>query len=104
MAAARRGYPLKIDLAGASVPSSRDLPPVAALFQIVFDVKAGYTIAWKRAISGGEILLELHRSAISGLRLIDAVHSRARGSDRVQVITVRSPYSTRRPNVRSHCS
>ncbi|KAI9863355.1 MAG: hypothetical protein M1813_003797 [Trichoglossum hirsutum] len=55
MAAARRGYPLKIDLAGASVSSSRDLPPIVALFQIVFDVKAGYTIAWKRAISGVEL-------------------------------------------------
>ncbi|KAH0538420.1 hypothetical protein FGG08_004968 [Glutinoglossum americanum] len=55
MAAARRGNPLRIDLASASMPSSRDLPPIAALFQIVFDIKAGYTIAWKRAISGVEL-------------------------------------------------
>ncbi|KAI9783118.1 MAG: hypothetical protein M1839_004287 [Geoglossum umbratile] len=55
MSAARRGLPLNTDLAGTSALSSRDLPPIAALFQIVFDVKAGYTIAWKRAIGGVEL-------------------------------------------------
>ncbi|KAI9764788.1 MAG: hypothetical protein M1840_008057 [Geoglossum simile] len=55
MSAARRGHPLKIDLAGTSAPSSRDPPPIAALFQIVFDVKAGYTIAWKQAVNGVEL-------------------------------------------------
>lgn len=32
-----------------------DLPPASALFLIDFDVKAGYTIAWKRADDGIEL-------------------------------------------------
>ncbi|KAH0558420.1 hypothetical protein GP486_004919 [Trichoglossum hirsutum] len=55
MAAARRGHPLRIDLGDASMSSSRDLPPIVALFQIIFDIKAGYTIAWRRAIIGVEL-------------------------------------------------
>ena len=47
----RQGQSLHIDLPnGEPSPSTDDLPPVAALFLILFDVKAGYTIAWKRSI------------------------------------------------------
>ena len=49
----RRGQSLHLDLANGTQPSSADdLPPVAAVFLILFDVKAGYTIAWKRSIPG----------------------------------------------------
>ena len=51
-----RRQSLHIDLANGSRPSSADdLPPVAAIFLILFDVKAGYTIAWKRTILGVEL-------------------------------------------------
>ncbi|PKS10275.1 hypothetical protein jhhlp_002026 [Lomentospora prolificans] len=35
--------------------SSLDLPPISALFLIDFDVKAGYTIVWKKAVQGLEL-------------------------------------------------
>jgi hypothetical protein len=93
---------MKIDLAGASAPSSRDLPPIAALFQIVFDVRAGYTIAWKRAVGGGKSPVGVMSSA--GRRMIiDAAHSRTRRSRGIQVVAVRSPHSTRRPYVSTQC-
>ncbi len=52
----RRGQSLHIDLANGSHPSSADdLPPIAAIFLILFDIKAGYTIAWKRSTPGLEL-------------------------------------------------
>ena len=47
----RQGQSLHIDLPNGkqSFPND-DLPPVAAVFLILFDVKAGYTISWKRSI------------------------------------------------------
>ncbi|KAI9810766.1 MAG: hypothetical protein M1827_006104 [Pycnora praestabilis] len=52
MSAARRGQPLKIDLPDAAAQA---LPPITAAFLIYFDVKAGYTIAWKRSSPGVEL-------------------------------------------------
>lgn len=47
----RQGQSLHIDLPNGETSLPKyDLPPVAALFLILFDVKAGYTIAWKRSI------------------------------------------------------
>lgn len=50
---------------------SADLPPISALFLIDFDVKAGYTIAWKRAVSGLELegVVE-YKSLPSGLHSV----------------------------------
>lgn len=58
MAASRRGQPaLSVHLppqpqSPAVLP---DLPPISALFLIDFDVKAGYTIVWKKAVPGLEL-------------------------------------------------
>ncbi|KAL1844953.1 hypothetical protein VTK73DRAFT_1448 [Phialemonium thermophilum] len=49
-----------------------DLPPASALFLIEFDVRAGYTIVWKRAAPGVELegVVE-YRSLPSGLHTVD---------------------------------
>ncbi|KAK0129658.1 hypothetical protein ONS96_000221 [Cadophora gregata f. sp. sojae] len=71
MAAARRGQgPLNIDLPnGGSL--SPDLPPLSALFLIYFDIKAGYTIGWKRSLPGVELegVVE-YKSLPSGLHTV----------------------------------
>lgn len=48
-----RGKSLHLDLPNAGIAEER--PPLAALFLIKFDVKAGYTIAWKRSAPGLEL-------------------------------------------------
>lgn len=83
MASSRRGQPpLTVRLPPAGPASLPDLPPVSALFLIEFDVKAGYTIAWKQAEDGIELegLVE-YKSLPSGLHtvsddLIYFVHER----------------------------
>ncbi|KAG0646798.1 AVL9-related family protein 2, partial [Hyphodiscus hymeniophilus] len=70
MAAVRRGQgPLSLNL--PSAPSSNDLPPISALFLIYFDIKAGYTIGWKRSIPGIELegVVE-YKSLPSGLHTV----------------------------------
>ncbi|TVY93302.1 Uncharacterized protein LAWI1_G001037 [Lachnellula willkommii] len=70
MAATRRGQrPLNIDLPTAHTNS--DLPPVSALFLIYFDIKAGYTIGWKRSLPGVELegVVE-YKSLPSGLHTV----------------------------------
>jgi hypothetical protein len=52
MAATQRRRSLHLDLSDSSADVR---PPLAALFLIQFDVKAGYTIAWKRAAPGLEL-------------------------------------------------
>lgn len=50
---------------------SIDLPPVSALFLIYFDIKAGYTIGWKRCAPG--VVLEgvvEYKSLPSGLHTV----------------------------------
>ncbi|KAI9877014.1 MAG: hypothetical protein M1830_005034 [Pleopsidium flavum] len=44
-----RGQSLRIDLLEGA---AQDRPRIAAAFLIYFDVKAGYTISWKRSITG----------------------------------------------------
>jgi hypothetical protein len=73
MAPARRGQPpsaLSVP-PPASSTALVDLPPISALFLIDFDVKAGYTIAWKEAIPGLELegLVE-YKSLPSGLHTV----------------------------------
>ncbi|KAI9802061.1 MAG: hypothetical protein M1833_001982 [Piccolia ochrophora] len=51
MSAARRGTEMHIDLPNGSHFHS-EMPSVAALFVIYFDVKAGYTLGWHRAVPG----------------------------------------------------
>ncbi|KAK3504871.1 hypothetical protein B0T13DRAFT_18619 [Neurospora crassa] len=48
-----------------------DLPPISALFLIDFDVKAGYTIVWKRSVPGLELdgVVE-YKSLPSGLHTV----------------------------------
>ncbi|KAM0324377.1 hypothetical protein ACHAQA_008158 [Verticillium albo-atrum] len=57
--------------AGNNVTPLPDLPPISALFLIDFDVKAGYTIAWKQAAPGIELegLVE-YKSLPSGLHTV----------------------------------
>ena len=74
MAASRRGQPpLSVRLPKQSGPQASlpDLPPISALFLIDFDVKAGYTIIWKRAVPGLELegVVE-YKSLPSGLHTV----------------------------------
>lgn len=50
---------------------TNDLPPISALFLIYFDIKAGYTIGWKRALPGIELegVVE-YKSLPSGLHTV----------------------------------
>ena len=67
MAAERRGQgPLNIDL-----PNPSTAPPISALFLIYFDIKAGYTIGWKRSLPGVELegVVE-YKSLPSGLHTV----------------------------------
>lgn len=69
MAAERRGQePLNIDLS-TSPPTGA--PPISALFLIYFDIKAGYTIGWKRSLPGVELegVVE-YKSLPSGLHTV----------------------------------
>ncbi|CZR66154.1 uncharacterized protein PAC_16055 [Phialocephala subalpina] len=69
MAAARRGQgPLNLDLPNGT---TSELPPLAALFFIYFDIKAGYTIGWKRSLPGIELegVVE-YKSLPSGLHTV----------------------------------
>ena len=51
--------------------SPNDLPPISALFLIYFDIKAGYTIGWKRSLPGIELegVVE-YKSLPSGLHTV----------------------------------
>ncbi|KAM7215790.1 LCHN [Rhypophila decipiens] len=74
MAASRRGQPaLSVHLPPQPQPTAvlPDLPPISALFLIDFDVKAGYTIAWKKAVPGLELegVVE-YKSLPSGLHSV----------------------------------
>ncbi|ROT36011.1 hypothetical protein SODALDRAFT_328395 [Sodiomyces alkalinus F11] len=40
---------------GPSTGPLPDLPPISALFLVDFDVRAGYTISWKRAVPGVDL-------------------------------------------------
>jgi hypothetical protein len=69
MAPVRRGqWPNEND-----VPNSKlaELPPITALFLIYFDIKAGYTIGWKRSLPGIELegVVE-YKSLPSGLHTV----------------------------------
>jgi hypothetical protein len=70
MAAARRGQePLNLDLSNGV--TTMDSPPISALFLIYFDIKAGYTIGWKRSLPGIELegVVE-YKSLPSGLHTV----------------------------------
>ncbi|KAI5368123.1 Putative protein LCHN/Anr2 [Septoria linicola] len=47
-----------------------DKPPVAAVFQVVFDQKVGYTIAWKRSVNGIDLEGVEFKSLPSGLHAV----------------------------------
>ncbi|KAF7902032.1 uncharacterized protein EAF01_007330 [Botrytis porri] len=69
MAAQHRGEdPLNIEISNINA----DLPPLSALFMIYFDIKAGYTIGWKRSLPGIELdgVVE-YRSLPSGLHTVE---------------------------------
>ena len=51
MSPSKGDRPLSIDLQNASL-SVPESPPIAALFVIYFDVKAGYTLGWRRSLPG----------------------------------------------------
>ena len=57
-----------------NLPAQRqlnDFPPISALFLIYFDIKAGYTIGWKRSLPGIELegVVE-YKSLPSGLHTV----------------------------------
>lgn len=69
MTSTRRRHPTLSAPLYSTIPS--DLPPVSALFLIDFDVKAGYTIAWKRAEPGLDLVgLVEYKSLPSGLHTV----------------------------------
>ncbi|KAL2133678.1 hypothetical protein VTI74DRAFT_1906 [Chaetomium olivicolor] len=72
MAASRRGQPpLSVRLPPPASTVLPDLPPISALFLIDFDVKAGYTIVWKRAVPGVELEGAVeYKSLPSGLHTV----------------------------------
>lgn len=61
---------MKLDLLNDE-SQSNDLPPISALFLIYFDIKAGYTIGWKRSLAGIELegVVE-YKSLPSGLHTV----------------------------------
>ncbi|KAH8815855.1 hypothetical protein F5884DRAFT_852325 [Xylogone sp. PMI_703] len=70
MTAARNGpEPLKLDVPESQI--APDFPPISSLFLIYFDIKAGYTVAWKRALPGVEVegVVE-YKSLPSGLHTV----------------------------------
>ncbi len=74
---------MKVDV--PSTAPGTDLPLISALFLIYFDIKAGYTISWKRSVPGVELegVVE-YKSLPSGLHtvkedLIYFVHDRYAG-------------------------
>jgi hypothetical protein len=70
MAAVRRGQPpLRVDL--PDPVTTADVPPLSALFLIYFDIKAGYTVGWKRSLPGIELegVVE-YKSLPSGLHTV----------------------------------
>jgi hypothetical protein len=77
MAPSRHNRPSSSSAAAVSAVSSSSqlpsdaLPPLSALFLVNFDVKAGYTIVWKRAVDGIELegLVE-YKSLPSGLHTV----------------------------------
>jgi hypothetical protein len=53
-------------------PLEDERPPISALFLIKFDVKAGYTIAWKRCVEGLELEESVEfKSLPSGLHNVE---------------------------------
>lgn len=55
----------------ANANAGVDLPPVSALFLIEFDVKAGYTIAWRRAVPNLQLDGQVeYKSLPSGLHTV----------------------------------
>ncbi|KAI9820549.1 MAG: hypothetical protein M1832_003740 [Thelocarpon impressellum] len=53
--AAHRARPPSINLNGVNGNLGQDTPPIAALFLIYFDVKAGYTLSWRRSLPGVQL-------------------------------------------------
>ncbi|KAL8794157.1 MAG: hypothetical protein Q9195_003225 [Heterodermia aff. obscurata] len=65
----RRGRSLHLELPH---DSQIDLPSVAAVFLVLFDVRSGYTVAWKRSIPGLELTESVEfKSLPSGLHHVD---------------------------------
>lgn len=71
MAAPRKGPPAHAASAQNTQTLLPELPSISALFLIDFDVKAGYTIIWKQAVSGLELegVVE-YKSLPSGLHTV----------------------------------
>jgi hypothetical protein len=70
MAAVRRGQgPMILENLANGQPN--DQPPISALFLIHFDIKAGYTLGWKRSLPGVELegVVE-YKSLPSGLHTV----------------------------------
>ncbi|KAF2085460.1 hypothetical protein K490DRAFT_75097 [Saccharata proteae CBS 121410] len=58
-------------MSATDATAHQDLPPLAALFLIKFDLKVGYTIAWKRSVDG----LDLDRAAVDFKSLPSGLHT-----------------------------
>lgn len=71
MTSNRRDHPSLTIPLPASTTTLPELPPIDALFLIDFDVKAGYTIAWKRTAPGVEVSDAVeYKSLPSGLHTV----------------------------------
>lgn len=63
--------PRRLSVPTPSSAAAPGLPPIAALFLIDFDVKAGYTIVWKQAEPGLELDGRVeYKSLPSGLHTV----------------------------------
>ncbi|KAI9889316.1 MAG: hypothetical protein M1814_005559 [Vezdaea aestivalis] len=65
----RSQRPPKIEM---PVSQARDTPPISAIFVIYFDLRAGYTLGWRRSLPGVELegVVE-YKSLPSGLHHVD---------------------------------
>lgn len=71
MAPSRRVQPSALSVPPPPSHPPADLPPISALFLIDFDVKAGYTIAWKQAVPDLELEGRVeYKSLPSGLHTV----------------------------------
>lgn len=71
MTSNRKGHPSLATPFSTTASFLPELPPIDALFFIDFDVKKGYTIAWKRTVPGVDVDGRVeYKSLPSGLHTV----------------------------------
>jgi hypothetical protein len=62
---------MRVELPNGFPSTSNENPPISALFLIYFDIKAGYTISWKRSLHGIQLEGAVeYKSLPSGLHTV----------------------------------